>query len=517
MADSREIERKYAVTNETPIPPLESLPGVARIEPPVVFLLEAVYFDTAEFALVEHGITLRRRTGGDDAGWHLKLPVPALPVPALPVSSEERTELHEPVGTDPEFVPARLRRAVAVHVRGRTLRPVASVSTKRTVRRLLGPKDEVLGHFCDDGVESERLDSSPLTRSWREWELELVDGDSSLLDAADSLFAAVGASRSDSPSKLAQALGKPEPGLDSPTPPAPPTPLSPGSAGELLVTALRDYRRQLLVQDPRVREELSEAVHRMRVAVARIRAAINTFGPLVSDEAQSRLRPELGWMGHTLGAARDAEVMTARFGPLLRSEPSDLVLGPIGARMQQQFELDAQEARSALHDSLDSARYFRLLDDIDTLCSGAQLTSRAESRAKAAMPELVNNGIASLRQAMHSADTTRGPHAHDLALHEVRKEAKRVRYAAVLISPLRPKRTKRLAKIATAVQDALGAHQDSVVARQALLRLSAEAENAGEATFSYGRLHAIEQSRGEDSEADYERILRRIPKSLDTA
>ncbi len=510
-SDSREIEHKFAVTDETPIPPLESLPGVARVDPPEVLLLEAVYFDTAVLSLVSQGITLRRRTGGDDAGWHLKLPVLAPPVLAPPLSAEERTELHEPLGADPEIVPNRLRQRIAGLVRGRTLRPVASVKTRRTVRRLVGQNDTTLALFCDDEVQSERLGSSPLSQSWREWELELVDGHPTLLVAADSLFAAVGVPRSDSPSKLTHALGEAVPDVPAPSFP------SVGSAGELLVAAFRDHRREVLMQDARVREGLPEAVHRMRVAVARIRAAIGTFGPLISDEAQSHLRPELGWMGHTLGAARDAEVMSARLGALLRSEPSDLVRGPIGDRMQHQFDLDEEETRSALHDSLDSARYFRLLDDIDTLCSGAQLTSRAEARAKDAMPELVNDGIARLRQAMHSADTTRDPHAHDLALHDVRKEAKRVRYAAMLISPLRPKRTKRLAKIATAVQDALGAHQDSIVARQALLRLAADAEHAGESTFSYGRLHAIEQSRGEDSEAAYEKIIRRIPKSLDTA
>jgi len=118
---------------------------------------------------------------------------------------------------------------------------------------------------------------------------------------------------------------------------------------------------------------------------------------------------------------------------------------------------------------------------------------------------------------MHLADKGRDPSQHDLALHEVRKEAKKVRYAAQLISPLRPKRTKRLATAATAIQEVLGTHQDSVVARQALLRLSTDAHNAGENTFTYGRLHAIEQARAEDSEAAYERAIRRIPKSLDTA
>ena len=500
-SDSHEIERKYAVTDSRPIPPLVSLSGVTRVQRPRIFSLEAIYFDTAELSLDEQRITLRRRTGGDDAGWHLK----------LPVSADERSEVHEPLGTDPEFVPARLRRIVAVHTRGRALVPVVNLKTRRTVRRLLGPNDEILGLFCDDDVEAVRLVPSPLSQSWREWELELVDGDSSLLDAADTLFAEAGVVPSDSPSKLAHALGVREPRRSLSAPPAP------RSSGELLVAAFADYRRELVSQDPRVREELPDAVHRMRVSVARMRATIATFRPLLSDEAHSRLRPELSWIGHTLGAARDAEVMIAWAASVLRSEPVGLVLGPIADRMERQLRLDSDEARSVLRDALDSSRYFRVLDSVDALASGELLTSRADARAKDALPELVNRRIARLRRAMHSADKALDPSQHDLALHEVRKEAKKVRYAAQLISPLGPKRTKRLATAATAIQEVLGTHQDSVVARQALLRLSTDAINAGENTFSYGRLHAIEQARAEDSEAEYERALRRIPKSLDTA
>ncbi len=500
-SDSREIERKYAIADSRPIPALVSLAGVARVQRPRVLTLEAVYFDTAELSLDEQHITLRRRTGGDDAGWHLK----------LPVSADERSELHEPLGTDPELVPARLGRMVAVHTRGRALVPVVNLKTRRTVRRLLGPNDEILALFCDDEVEAVRLVPSPLSQSWREWELELVDGNSSLLNAADALFAAAGVVRSDSPSKLAHALGVREPRQSLSAPP------SSRSAGELLVPAFADYRRELVSQDPRVREELPDAVHRMRVSVARMRAAIATFRPLLSDEAHSRLRPELSWIGHTLGAARDAEVMIAWAASVLQSERVDLVLGPIADRMDRQLRRDSDKAKSVLRDALHSSRYFRLLDSVDALASGELLTPPADIRAKDALPHLVDRRIARLRKAMHSADKARDPSQHDLALHEVRKEAKKVRYAAQLISPLRPKRTKRLATAATAIQEVLGTHQDSVVTRQVLLRLSTDAGNAGENTFTYGRLHALEQARAEDSEAEYERALRRIPKRLDSA
>ena len=400
---------------------------------------------------------------------------------------------------------------MAVHTCGRDLSPVVNLNTRRTVRRLLGPNDEILALFCDDEVEAERHTPSPLSQSWREWELELVDGDSSLLDAAEALFAAAGVLRSDSPSKLAHALGVREQRHSRAAAP------SPQSSGELLIAAFADYRRELVSEDPRVREELPDAVHRMRVSVARMRAAIATFHPLLSDQAQTRLRPELSWIGHSLGAARDAEVMIAWAASVLQSERVDLLLGQIADRMERQLRLDSDEAKSVIRDALDSSRYFRLLDSVDALASGELLSPQADARAKDTLPPLVNRRIARLRSAMHSADTTRDPSHHDLALHEVRKQAKKLRYAAQLIAPLKPKRTKRLAAAATAIQETLGTLQDSVVARQVLLRLSTDAVIAGENTFSYGRLHALEQARAEDSEAGYERLLRRIPKSLDTA
>jgi hypothetical protein len=53
-----------------------------------------------------------------------------------------------------------------------------------------------------------------------------------------------------------------------------------------------------------------------------------------------------------------------------------------------------------------------------------------------------------------------------------------------------------------------------VVVRHTLERLGAAAFLLGDNTFSYGRLHRIEQDLGEDAEARYERLLRRIPKSI---
>ena len=87
----REVERTYAVDATIPLPVLTLIAGVSAVAPPVHLQLSATYFDTPALDLSGHRITLRRRTGGEDDGWHVK----------LPVSVQERTELHRPPAERP--------------------------------------------------------------------------------------------------------------------------------------------------------------------------------------------------------------------------------------------------------------------------------------------------------------------------------------------------------------------------------------------------------------------------------
>ena len=50
--------------------------------------LSATYYDTADLRLLRSRMTLRRRRGGSDAGWHLK----------LPAGADSRDEVRHPLG-----------------------------------------------------------------------------------------------------------------------------------------------------------------------------------------------------------------------------------------------------------------------------------------------------------------------------------------------------------------------------------------------------------------------------------
>lgn len=53
----------------------------------------------------------------------------------------------------------------------------------------------------------------------------------------------------------------------------------------------------------------AEAVHQIRVAITRLRAAVAFFAPVVVDAEWPRLKKEIGWLNGPLGSARDSDVI----------------------------------------------------------------------------------------------------------------------------------------------------------------------------------------------------------------
>jgi inorganic triphosphatase YgiF len=205
-----ETENKYDVDTGFTFPDLAGvLPGVAAA-PATVQRLAATYYDTGDLRLAGAHITLRRRTGGSDAGWHIK----------LPVSQDTRRELHFPLGRATGTVPRRVAALVAEWTQGEPLRPVARLKTKRTVRRLLDDTGQVLAEAADDQVTGSRPGPAGApawqqTASWREVEVELVSGTRDLLAAAGKRLQAAGAQPSASASKLSRVLAAGPPAAGS--------------------------------------------------------------------------------------------------------------------------------------------------------------------------------------------------------------------------------------------------------------------------------------------------------------
>src|SRR5260370_42529989 len=69
-----EVERKFDADESTQPPSFGGIAEVGRVEHAETQSLDAVYFDTPARDLALNRVTLRRRTGGLHAGWHLTLP-----------------------------------------------------------------------------------------------------------------------------------------------------------------------------------------------------------------------------------------------------------------------------------------------------------------------------------------------------------------------------------------------------------------------------------------------------------
>jgi CYTH domain len=211
---SLEIERKYAVSAGFAVPDLCAIAGVAAVTGPRTYHLTAIYLDTPGLDLAAAHITLRRRTGGTDAGWHLK----------LPAGAAARREVHSPLGPGTEAVPEHLAGLVAQWTRGQPLRPIARLETARTVRQLTDVAGEVLAEVADDEVtgslpEQSRGDTDApagpaawrVATAWREVEIELGSGPPGILDEAGRLLLEAGARPAPAASKLAMLLGSVRP------------------------------------------------------------------------------------------------------------------------------------------------------------------------------------------------------------------------------------------------------------------------------------------------------------------
>lgn len=492
-----ETERKFDVPRPELSPPLRDVPGVGTVDDPEEQQLEAQYFDSPDLVLAAHRITLRRRTGGNDAGWHLK----------LPLKGDSRRELREPLGSG-DTPPEALTRWISAHLRGRELIPIARLTTGRVVHRLRAPDGTIQAEVSDDHVHAEPLLAGHAGHDWREWEVELVDGGRELLDAVEDRFATAGVYPAKYASKLGRALGG---GYPEPVPE--PRPDHDRSAGGVLRAYLDTNISALLAQDPLVRDHAADAVHQMRVATRRLRSALATHRRVLESGAGAALRAELKWLAGILGEVRDTEVMRERLRDLLASEPADLVMGPVVRRVEENLSAEYRVGYNTLLETMNQKRYFQLLDDLEAFRDHPPLTSRAAKKPKTVGAAIGKDGKR-LRRAVKAAASKQGTTASDEALHEARKAAKRLRYAAEAAAVIDDKHARLLEKAAHNIQKVLGHHQDSVVARNLLRRLAADAFLQGENAFTYGRLHALEQIQADESAAEFHHDWASFPAKL---
>ncbi|MET3922967.1 CYTH and CHAD domain-containing protein [Arthrobacter sp. UYEF20] len=495
-----ESEQKYDAETSTPLPALLEVPGVERVSEPVTDHLEAVYFDTPALALASRRITLRRRTGGTDDGWHLK----------FPAGPDQRRELHAPLG-QPETVPEELADHLHVYTRGEHVIPVARLSSQRTTYWLYGPGGEHLADFADDRVQAQALHPPGPGMACREWEFELVHGAPRLFTAAEATLTATGAGRSRHTSKLARALGDAWPPEHVPRNRGPrkKAPRKKGPATDVVTAYLGEQITELLTHDPGVRLGRPDAVHQMRSATRRSRSALATYRRLFRKTSVRRLRDELKWLASILGPPRDAEVMRERLRQHVRELPKGLGHGPIREPIEHELGTAYNAGYKRVLKTLETGRYYRLLEDLEDFRDYPPATARASRPARKTTTKLVNKDAQRLDRAHQTAADSGDGTSHDTALQQVRKDAKRLRHAAESVTAIHGKRARTLAKAAKRLEKVLGHHQDSVKARAFLSHLAAAPDLPGRTALAYRRIEGVEERLAQAAEAKYLKIRKK--------
>jgi CHAD domain-containing protein len=479
-----EVERKFDLGEGDP-PDLTGVKGVRSVRDDPVVVLRATYFDTDDLRLASRGVTLRRREGGEDEGWHLK----------VPVATDARIEIRRPLDSGAGSVPDELAEDVLGLTRGQPLEAVVDLTTQREEHHLVDGDRREVAVVAVDQVTARTLRSSRgEDSSWQELEVELVDGPPAVLDRVAKALVATGAQPSTWWSKLGQALDHDV--VD-------PASGRLATAGDVVLAYLGEHARELQLRDVAVRTDQPEGVHKMRVATRRLRATMATFRPYLATSRWEEVRGELRWLGGLLGEVRDLDVLRERLLAQIDELDPLLVIGPVRARVRRELGARHQDGDEALREALRSDRYLTLLDELLSLLADPPLTAKARRRP-ARVAARVDHATARVEKAVRQLDAATGPSDLDSRLHEVRKAAKRARYAGEAARPVFGADAKRLATRMEQVQEVLGEHNDGVTSRPVLRDLGVLAYLGNENGFTFGLLSGLEHERAETARAAFD-------------
>jgi len=478
-----ETERAYDVPSGAGLPEL-GLAANCTWGPEAVDELVATYVDTADLRLVRQSITLRRRTGGTDDGWHLK----------LPAGGDDRNEIHRALGRTTR-VPASITRLLPAATAGAQLAPILELRTRRTRRSLLDADGAERAVIADDHVTATSVEAPERSTGWRELEIEVVGGDPVVFDDLEPLLEKAGIRRSATQSKLRHALDTlgmmPRPAV-----------VPSKSARTVVQHYLAEQYGAFVLADVQVRA-LDASVHDLRVSARRLRTAVAVYRPLLEAAPARHLQAELKWLGRQLGDLRDLEVAAELLTEAIGAETTR---GAVAARtvVRRRLSDATRQAEAAVKHAMGSARYVELLAELERRVSDPPWTGKSGTRATKAIPKRALRARRRLARTVAASELVSGDDELK-ALHDVRKAAKRVRYAHDLAAPVMDDAAD-VAEAAKSTQSALGDQLDSVRAQDWLAAVARDVDVAG-ATFVLGRMHAQQEQSARAARTAYRQSL----------
>ena len=364
---------------------------------------------------------------------------------------------------------------------------MATLTTRRTVHRLVDGHGRALAELADDTVTGARLDTDLPDVRWREVEIELVEGDRELMATLAATMRAAGVSPAGSSSKIGRVLAGPE--VDPAAKPA----VRKLPAGEVLDGGLRDAAHALLTADPLLRLDRPAAAERMRTAVQRLRAALALRQQVAAEGHTETLRAELAWLDATVATLDDADRTHERIRAALARESKDLLLGPVSRRTDRELAAARKAALAAVRAMLDSDRYLGVMQTVRGMTGSIPLPP-VDGRAADVLPELADRAATRAYRRLGQLRRAQSDGERRWQLAGARRAVERARYADLLV----PGRNADAAGLSAVLTDAAGVLGEMDLSQQtqnALRALGVQAHLAGESAFTFGRLHGLEDLR----------------------
>jgi CHAD domain-containing protein len=193
--------------------------------------------------------------------------------------------------------------------------------------------------------------------------------------------------------------------------------------------------------------------------------------------------------------------------------PPKVVRGRPGPWIDSRLRAAHRAAHKEALEAMGSDRYYALVDALDSWRIEPPWSERVDRPATKRLPKALDRDWRQVERAAVVARTASDVDRPPL-LHDVRKAAKRARYAAEILQPVVGAEVGVVVRSAKEIQTVLGEYHDMVVAAEQVRELAGAAQADGRIAFTLGMLHARLAADMGALEAEFERIWTGVTKRL---
>lgn len=465
--------------------------GVGR---PVTRLLRSTYFDTADCALRDAGLSLRVRRDHD--AWLQTVKEDS----GNGAGISDRFEIESPVDEQAPHLgsikPKRIRKRIKKAVAGKALEPVFETVVRRTTRLLRTPDGSEVELALDKGEIRGPHRLEPI----REAELELKSG------CRQSVFALAKELCADEPLQLSQMskaargyrlVGRLPAAALEPRHAQAPHLTREQTAEQAFRQILRSCNDQVLHNIRVVLEsDDPEGPHQLRIGLRRLRSALRAYQPLGDKAVFRRLNAEARDLARIVGELRDVDVVIDEF--VLPHAEHDPVVRGIKALLK-----DLRSHRGHIHDEvrryLASARVRAFHLDLCAFMEGDVLRRPGDGRDATAGEAPVGDHAGLALHASWRRPSRLGKRLDQLSIderHQMRRALKYVRYLAEFYAPLYPRKAvRRYVRHLKRLQNVFGYLNDVAVTENMRDVCGKRGSTDADVYWALGYIHGLNEMR----------------------